>query len=276
MDIALKELRAQLAKERQLPAYNIFSNAVLERIVEAQPRTHEDLMEIRGIGQTKVTDFGDRIIAIVLTKGDGTTKSSKSLLKKSTELKIGGEKKDKDLTSNKAKVNKETPPKKAKKTLPISSASASSVASPASSADANALLPLLGARKTPRNEDPNSSAGPPKKKPRVGRESILESRLRVMRAELAKETGNPIYKVFSDTVLDAIVSAKPTNRDELLAVWGLGPKKVEEFGPRILSIFEDNGKKKRSGSSKMQKMSTPRKSKCMYSFYPDNFSIDFC
>jgi ATP-dependent DNA helicase RecQ len=49
----LVELRAELAKERRMPAYRIFPNSTLRALAEFRPATVEDAMDIKGVGETK-------------------------------------------------------------------------------------------------------------------------------------------------------------------------------------------------------------------------------
>ena len=44
------------------------------------------------------------------------------------------------------------------------------------------------------------------------------------------------YVVFSDATLRAVAAGRPTSRDALLAISGIGPVKVERFGEAFLSL----------------------------------------
>ncbi len=67
-------------------------------------------------------------------------------------------------------------------------------------------------------------------------EAALEEKLRAWRLAEAKKFGRPAFFVFSDRTLRAIVRARPTAPDDLLAVEGIGPAKAEMFGQSILQI----------------------------------------
>jgi ATP-dependent DNA helicase RecQ len=62
---ALKGLRKQLAAERAVPAYVIFSDATLHDIAASRPRTADALLAISGIGPKKLELYGDALLAIV-------------------------------------------------------------------------------------------------------------------------------------------------------------------------------------------------------------------
>ena len=61
----LKEWRSELAREKQVPAYVIFSDKVFDNIVEAKPTTKSDLITIEGIGKVKLEQYGDDLISII-------------------------------------------------------------------------------------------------------------------------------------------------------------------------------------------------------------------
>ncbi|WP_408591867.1 DNA helicase RecQ [Novosphingobium sp.] len=63
--------------------------------------------------------------------------------------------------------------------------------------------------------------------------------LRALRRELAQEAGVPPYVIFHDAVLRDIASARPSNRDELGAVGGVGARKLEAYGDRFLEVVRN-------------------------------------
>lgn len=54
----LKALRLRLAEEERVPAYVIFANKSLSEMAAKKPMTHEDFLEISGVGQTKAERYG--------------------------------------------------------------------------------------------------------------------------------------------------------------------------------------------------------------------------
>jgi ATP-dependent DNA helicase RecQ len=64
----------------------------------------------------------------------------------------------------------------------------------------------------------------------------LFERLRTWRAETAKAASVPAYVVFPDAVLVSIATARPTSRDELFAISGVGAKKLETYGDDVLAV----------------------------------------
>ncbi|MDK8563946.1 ATP-dependent DNA helicase UvrD2 [Corynebacterium pseudodiphtheriticum] len=61
----LRGWRARVAREEQVPAYIIFSDAALQAISEALPTTVDELYAISGIGQKKAELFGQDLLDIV-------------------------------------------------------------------------------------------------------------------------------------------------------------------------------------------------------------------
>jgi ATP-dependent DNA helicase RecQ len=61
----LRSLRKELADERDVPAYVIFSDAVLRSMAREVPRTPAQMLAISGVGDKKLADFGDRFLAAI-------------------------------------------------------------------------------------------------------------------------------------------------------------------------------------------------------------------
>ena len=51
----------------------------------------------------------------------------------------------------------------------------------------------------------------------------------------------PLYCILSNAVLDELAQHRPTSRDALLAVKGMGPVKVERYGDALLEIIGGAG-----------------------------------
>jgi ATP-dependent DNA helicase RecQ len=59
---ALRDLRKEIADERDVPAYVVFSDAVLRAMARELPRTPAQLLKISGVGEKKLADFGSRFL----------------------------------------------------------------------------------------------------------------------------------------------------------------------------------------------------------------------
>ncbi len=62
---ALKRWRYLQAQEHHVPAYVIFNDRTLESILEAQPLSVEELLDVYGFGKAKVEKFGEEIISLL-------------------------------------------------------------------------------------------------------------------------------------------------------------------------------------------------------------------
>ncbi|MEC9395858.1 MAG: ATP-dependent DNA helicase UvrD2 [Actinomycetota bacterium] len=101
---------------------------------------------------------------------------------------------------------------------------------PAPSATENAVAGSLS----------DAAASPAQAKaPRPVGDSPLHDRLRAWRTETARAADVSAYRILTNATLDALAEARPTNVDELLAVSGIGPRKVEDFGAELLALLAD-------------------------------------
>ncbi|NDK38150.1 DNA helicase RecQ [Pseudoxanthomonas gei] len=66
---ALRDLRAQLAREQNVPAYVIFHDSTLRNIAEQRPESLDDLGRVGGIGGTKLERYGPQVLEIVREQG---------------------------------------------------------------------------------------------------------------------------------------------------------------------------------------------------------------
>lgn len=70
----------------------------------------------------------------------------------------------------------------------------------------------------------------------------LVEALRQWRTEVAREKRLPAYTVLHNRTMVAVAAAQPTNRDELLAIPGVGPTTVKRYGAALLRIVAAAGK----------------------------------
>ena len=64
-------------------------------------------------------------------------------------------------------------------------------------------------------------------------------RLRALRKRLADAEGVPAYIVFSDAVLRQMAARVPRSREEMLALSGVGPVKLERYGEAFLAALRE-------------------------------------
>jgi ATP-dependent DNA helicase RecQ len=66
-------------------------------------------------------------------------------------------------------------------------------------------------------------------------ETLFEQ-LRAWRLDMAREIGKPPYVVFHNSVLRDIAAFLPANLQELAAIRGIGPRKLQQYGEAVLEI----------------------------------------
>ncbi|MBK9000212.1 MAG: ATP-dependent DNA helicase RecQ [Myxococcales bacterium] len=93
-------------------------------------------------------------------------------------------------------------------------------------------IDVLGSLDRGRRSRKAAPAEPPKTSDRT-----LFDALKVLRKELARERGVPAYLVFSDATLLEMVVRRPDSEAQLMAVPGVGPKKLAVYGQEFLSTI---------------------------------------
>jgi ATP-dependent DNA helicase RecQ len=77
--------------------------------------------------------------------------------------------------------------------------------------------------------------------PATPAEETLAGKLRDWRRTWAADHDQAPFMVFHDRTLYALAQARPTTRPELLAVPGIGPHKLEQFGDELLRALAEEG-----------------------------------
>jgi ATP-dependent DNA helicase RecQ len=95
------------------------------------------------------------------------------------------------------------------------------------------LDPLGAARPVPKGRRTVSVATV--EAPPTSEAAALFLRLKALRRGLAAARNVPAYVVFSDATLMRIAELRPTSREELRGVSGIGPKKLELYGDDLLA-----------------------------------------
>jgi ATP-dependent DNA helicase RecQ len=67
---SLRALRKRLADERQVPAYVVFSDRTLQAMAVRKPRTRDEFLEVHGVGQKKLEEYGDVFLAEIRRQHD--------------------------------------------------------------------------------------------------------------------------------------------------------------------------------------------------------------
>ncbi len=73
----LRRLRLELAKEADIPAYQIFSDASLRDMEKLRPMTDEEFMQVSGVGRQKMKNYGHQFIKAILDFSSEKTKAKR-------------------------------------------------------------------------------------------------------------------------------------------------------------------------------------------------------
>lgn len=63
----LRQLRLEIAREEEIPAYLIFNDATLKEMEKERPMTDDEFMLINGVGKQKMQDYGFRFIKEIIS-----------------------------------------------------------------------------------------------------------------------------------------------------------------------------------------------------------------
>ncbi len=69
-------------------------------------------------------------------------------------------------------------------------------------------------------------------------DDALFERLRALRSEIAKREGVPAYVIFHDSTLREMATSRPVTAEQLLAVNGVGERKLERYGEEFLGLVQ--------------------------------------
>ena len=61
----LRALRKRLADAEGVPAYIVFSDAVLRQMAEQRPRTPDAMLALSGVGPAKLARYGDAFLELL-------------------------------------------------------------------------------------------------------------------------------------------------------------------------------------------------------------------
>ena len=64
---SLRTLRREIADERGVPAYVLFSDATLRDLARVRPGSAAAFLDVRGVGERKLADFGQRFLGLIAT-----------------------------------------------------------------------------------------------------------------------------------------------------------------------------------------------------------------
>jgi ATP-dependent DNA helicase RecQ len=199
LEKCLRNWRKAEASKTGKPAFIVFSDAVLQSIVQAQPSTLSELQRISGIGPEKSDRYGAAVIAIC--RGEGIVDSSNHAIQSAPSSRPKREARSKETPVFRQSSHKSHPQDDA-------SERQSRSVNPQSAPNATLTLD----------------------------QQLLDTRLRAWRATEAERLGLPQFFVLGTATLRSIAIERPRTLTELKMIDGVSLEKAEQFGPSILEI----------------------------------------
>jgi len=74
---SLRNLRKVIAEKAGIPVYAVFTNDQLAAMVKIKPKTIKDLMSISGVGESRVKQYGEIFLNLILNYGHGQDEKTK-------------------------------------------------------------------------------------------------------------------------------------------------------------------------------------------------------
>ena len=71
---------------------------------------------------------------------------------------------------------------------------------------------------------------------KILKKTKLFQELKELRLKIAIEMDVPVFQVASDKALAAVVKNKPRTKEEMLQCYGIGKKRFEQIGDRVLQV----------------------------------------
>jgi len=68
-------------------------------------------------------------------------------------------------------------------------------------------------------------------------EFALFDKLRALRKEISEQQGIPVYAVFTNDQIAAMVKKPPNAKSDLLSITGVGEARVKQYGEAFLNLF---------------------------------------
>lgn len=210
----LRILRIEIAQEKQIAPYIVFGDVALKQMATLFPTTDEGFMQISGVGEKKLIDYGEDFLKIInefvmvnnieetleqntsskqIATSENTFDTEEGVTYKNYETYVRPDKVDEETVKTFSKRNRKTKISKTTKKRRTKKSGVTGI----------------------KNQE-------------------LFDRLKVLRLKIADQRGAPAFTVFPDTALKDMANKKPSNNEQFLEMKGVGEKKLAEYGVRFL------------------------------------------
>jgi ATP-dependent DNA helicase RecQ len=212
LEASLRDWRRAEAAKTGKPAFIVFSDAVLNAIVQSTPTTIPELLTVNGIGPEKADRYGAAICALCRNEQVETTEYG--------------------TPAKKPKPTRPSDPVTVPHPFSVSSrkGGVSSAARPSSSQPAaSPARPVFTPRTAATNPQPEPDLTPD--------QQAVDARLRDWRKSESERLGLPQFFVLGSSTLRSLVLERPKTIAQLQSISGIGPEKAAKFGSQILQVL---------------------------------------
>ena len=234
---ALRSWRQQKAKADEVPAYVVCGDKTLRDIVEKMPQTLEELHEIYGLGEAKISKFGLEILNVCEAanqSGDRPSENRETVLDELDE---------REQQLQQALLQWREKQAQMENTTPHSICSDDSLQdlvrnTPEIEADLQGIYGLGEVRIGRYGANILAVCRPFSDglDTKAWNKRLLMRCLLQWCTDIAKREGEPEYKIFSKITLRAIAAKQPVMFEELAAIHGMDGEKVAKYGKEILAL----------------------------------------
>ncbi|WP_102125325.1 DNA helicase RecQ [Deinococcus planocerae] len=222
---ALREWRLTKAREQGVPPYVIFTDATLKTVAELRPGSLHTLGSVGGVGARKLEAYGAQVLEVV--RGQVGSRQPSAVSRQPTGAERGTVDNSAVLGILRGSAQVSPSPRTAR---PEREVRPSALFSPPAT---NGPRPATRSQPEPRPApllapSPQPTAHDPQPNPEVA------ETLRELRRELTRETGHSAFVIFPNATLEALATRQPRTLADLRGVPGLGEKRIEAYGERIV------------------------------------------
>ena len=198
---ALRQWRLQEARQQDVRAFHVFTNRALRNIVRSAPRDMAQLGAVAGVGRNKVANYGEAVLKVIRGHLGATEGGRDSVATAPADS--GGE----------SRAGTGAAPTEPEQRRPAT--------------DGLSHITAMTSRPPPTaDEEPYD-------------EALFES-LREWRLDEARRQELPPFVIFENRPLREIARHKPSSPEELAALFGVGPKRLRDYGEVVLEIVRSH------------------------------------
>ncbi|WP_216328680.1 DNA helicase RecQ [Deinococcus aestuarii] len=224
---ALREWRLTRAREQGVPPYVIFADSTLKTIAELRPGSLNTLGSVSGVGARKLEAYGAEVLEVVRGQSGGRQPSAVSRQQTGAERGTVDNSAVLGVLRGSLQVSpspRTSRPEREVRPTALFSPSVTNDTRPAARPQPEPRpAPLLAPTPQATSDTPPASPNP----------EVAET-LRELRRELSRETGHSAFVIFPNATLEAIAARQPRTVEDLRGLPGLGEKRIEAYGERIV------------------------------------------